>query len=784
MAKKTSGKSKSKSNGRSEMRSDLKGIIYITIGILMLVSIFSGILSSSSSGILGNFIRRSLISIMGAGTIFFPFIVMYIGFRLIVYNKNGNLFGEKFYGIVGIILNTLVLFQNIVMPRIITTEIGIIPLSYFYKADSIFHGGIIAYIIDYPLYKLFGNIGSYIIISSVYIVLIIWLLDISTKELIGALIIKFTKNKNSSIKKNYKSKGGISSIVLDADKDGELVIAGKSNEISDLNCNSAVKSREQEDAINIGFGESEFVDHHRGKTNSVYEQDVSIYNSTPKDRKYSREDIISDVEEEIIKNNFNNTEKVKYEFPKLEFLNENEGLKNKKLDKKELLANANKLQETLSSFGVSAKVLQVTKGPSVTRYEIQPEVGVKVSKIVNLADDIALNLASAGIRMEAPIPGKAAIGIEVPNKDLTSVYIKEVIESDEFVNSRKKLAFCLGKDIEGKCIVGDLSKMPHILVAGATGSGKSVCINTLICSLLYKYSPDEVKLLLIDPKVVELNVYNGIPHLLIPVVTDPKKSSGALNWAVNEMTRRYNVFAESAVKNIGGYNELYDKGLVDEKMPSIVIIIDELADLMMVCPKDVEDYIARLAQMARAAGMHLVIATQRPSVDVITGMIKANIPSRIAFSVSSQIDSRTIIDSAGAEKLLGKGDMLYYPAGAAKPMRVQGAFISEMEVEKIVDFIKEKNIETEYKKEIMDEIDKESTKSEEAAEGCDELLSEAIGFIIDNGYASTSLLQRKYKVGYNRAARLIESMEQRGIISSRNGSKPRQVLVSKNDILQ
>jgi len=352
--------------------------------------------------------------------------------------------------------------------------------------------------------------------------------------------------------------------------------------------------------------------------------------------------------------------------------------------------------------------------------------------------------------------------------------LREVIESEEFTLAKKNLAFALGKDIAGNCVVGDLSKMPHLLIAGATGSGKSVCINTLLISLLYKYTPQEVKLLLIDPKVVELNIYNGIPHLLIPVVTEPKKAAGALNWAVNEMTRRYKLFADNNVRNIEGYNDFAEKGIIEEKLPWIVIIIDELADLMMVCPNDVEEYIGRLAQMARAAGMHLVIATQRPSVDVITGVIKANIPSRISFAVSSQIDSRTILDSSGAEKLLGKGDMLYYPVGESKPLRIQGAFVSEEEVETVVEFIRNGLKELEYKKEIMDEIENSVSKSK-GGEDCDELIDEAIKIVLEEGQASTSLLQRRLKIGYNRAARIIDEMEAEGIISGRNGSKPRQV---------
>uniref|UniRef100_UPI003159548F DNA translocase FtsK n=1 Tax=Caloramator sp. Dgby_cultured_2 TaxID=3029174 RepID=UPI003159548F len=449
---------------------------------------------------------------------------------------------------------------------------------------------------------------------------------------------------------------------------------------------------------------------------------------------------------------------IKYTFPPIELLNENRTKINGN-DKKELLMSARSLEETLASFGIDAKVTQVTKGPSVTRYELHPGVGVKVSKIVNLSDDIALNLAAPSVRIEAPIPGKSAIGIEVPNKEVTPVYLREVIESDEFQQFNSSLAFALGKDISGRCIVADIAKMPHLLIAGATGSGKSVCINTLITSLIYKSPPNDVKMLLIDPKVVELSVYNGIPHLIIPVVTEPRKAASALEWAVSEMTSRYKLFADNNVRNIESYNKLMEDVSPENKLPKIVIIIDELADLMMVAPNEVEDSITRLAQMARAAGIHLVIATQRPSVDVITGVIKANIPSRISFAVSSQIDSRTILDMAGAEKLLGRGDMLFLPIGENKPIRIQGAFISEKEVENIVEYLK-KTFNTEYDMDIMEKI-KEGKEIANDYDDNDELLPQAIELAIDLGQISASMLQRRFRIGFNRAARLIDEMEKR-----------------------
>ncbi|MEN2775668.1 DNA translocase FtsK [Acetivibrio clariflavus] len=442
--------------------------------------------------------------------------------------------------------------------------------------------------------------------------------------------------------------------------------------------------------------------------------------------------------------------------------------------------NAYKLIDTLASFGVGAKILDVSKGPTVTRYEIQPNTGVKVSKILSLADDIALNLAATGVRIEAPIPGKAAVGIEIPNRKNVPVFLRDVIESDMFQNYPSKLAFAIGKDIAGNVVVGDIAKMPHLLIAGATGSGKSVCINTLIVSLLYKASPKDVRLLMVDPKVVELGIYNGIPHLLIPVVTEPKKAAGALNWAVMEMTNRYKLFAENNVRDLNSYNELVKERGEGETLPHIVIIIDELADLMMVAPNEVEDSICRLAQMARAAGMHLVIATQRPSVNVITGVIKANIPSRISFAVSSQIDSRTILDMAGAEKLLGRGDMLFYPLGQPKPIRVQGSFISDREVDRIVTHIKSLQ-SAEYDEEILKKIDNQNETQKPDNGEDDELLPQAIEMVLEMGQASATLIQRKFKVGYARAARILDQMESWGVVSASDGSKPRQILITKQE---
>lgn len=482
-----------------------------------------------------------------------------------------------------------------------------------------------------------------------------------------------------------------------------------------------------------------------------------------------------------------------YKYPPLSLL-ESINSADSKTIAAELESTAQRLVDTLKSFGVETQVINVSRGPTVTRYELQPKAGVKISKITSLADDIALNLATAGVRIEAPIPNKAAVGIEVPNRASATVGIREVIESSTFSASKSKLTVSMGKDIGGNTVVADIAKMPHGLIAGATGSGKSVCINSFIISLLYKASPEDVKLLMIDPKVVELGIYNGIPHLLVPVVTEPRKAAGALGWAVNEMEQRYKMFADRDVRNIEGYNKLVET-LVDEpevkKMPRIVIIIDELADLMMTAPKEVEDSINRIAAKARAAGIHLLIATQRPSVNVVTGVIKANIPTRIAFAVSSHIDSGTILDCAGAEKLLGRGDMLFRPVGANKPNRIQGCFVSDEEVERVVEFVKSGGKAT-YDDNIMLEIERQAAIEkqqrtgvpEEAADADDPILDEAIKVVVELGQASTSLLQRKLKLGYARAARIIDQMEERGIIGGYEGAKPRQVLITPEQLME
>lgn len=596
------------------------------------------------------------------------------------------------------------------------------------------------------------------------------------------LYYDFISDKNpsktlSSEKLMYSSDEDIFGKDKHENNDGLDVI--NSQDIIDNEFNLGEKAKSEEISSNI-------------ITNSYGENDTDIKNSTFNDdndsekqkapilsNKEAREAILPD--RELNKTN----SYVRYRKPGIQLLKKPGPVKNK-VDNRRLQLMAKTLEDTLASFNVDAKVIMVTQGPSITRYEIQPNVGVKVSKIVSLADDIALNLRAKSIRIEAPIPGKAAVGIEVENESINMVRVSELIGSNEFKNAESKITFGVGKDISGKPIVANLKLMPHLLIAGSTGSGKSVCINSLIASVLYKAKPDEVKMILIDPKVVELGNYNGIPHLLIPVVTDPAKAAAALNWAVVEMNERYNKFANTSVRDLESYNEaMLRQGLVEEKLPQILIIIDELADLMMAAPSQVEESICRLAQKARAAGMHMVVATQRPSVDVITGLIKANIPSRIAFAVSSQFDSRTILDMAGAEKLVGKGDMLFNPLGMGKPMRVQGCFISDDEVNNIIEYVKSQVEEVEYSGEVIKTIESSNVSSgKNKDDDEDELMEEAIECVVNAGQASVSMLQRRFRIGYNRAARIVDMMEARGIVSPQDGSKPRQVLITENELNQ
>ncbi|QPJ86536.1 DNA translocase FtsK [Sarcina sp. JB2] len=735
------------------------------------------------AGYLSVISKDIFVNLLGVGAFTLPIYMIYVIIKL-NFLKEKKILNAKFVGVTIVVITTMLLIQLLDMKSIDTNNF-MNAISNIINSQNEITGGIIGFIIVFPIYKLVGSIGLYIIFIIAYFIASVLIFDYSIndlKKLFKLLINNKTNVRNSVSKKGRSDSKKIKIKVNNEESEKEEFLKNIESKIKILdfmkNTPKSSIELEEKSEIKINTDSRENADikvqHHKLDDKFKTQKIKKIEGNSPI---RGNEDVISKTQE-IQSKTYQNK---KYVRPNADLLNINTNLKLDKNEKKELLENADKLEKTLLSFGVEAKILEVTKGPSVTRFELQPKAGIKVSKIVNLSDDIALGLAAKGVRIEAPIPGKSAIGIEVPNKEQTPVFFREILESNEFKNNNYKVACALGKDITGKCIVTDISKMPHVLIAGATGSGKSVCINTLIVSILYKYSPEDVKLLMVDPKVVELNVYNGIPHLLIPVVTDPKKAAAALNWAVNEMTRRYKLFADNGVRNVDSYNELVKKGVVEEKLPYIVIIIDELADLMMACPRDVEDYICRLAQMARAAGMHLVIATQRPSVDVITGLIKANVPSRISFAVSSQVDSRTILDSTGAEKLLGKGDMLFYPVGESKPKRVQGAFISEEEVENVVSFIKDIKSDSKCESEILEYINFASDTSIKSNEDCDELLDEAIKIVVETGQVSTSYLQRRLRIGFNRAARIVEELEKNRIISARDGNKPRQVLMSKEE---
>ena len=777
MAKK---KSKKKKNIESSFKGEYSNLITIFIGIFLLYS-----LNCSSMGLLGTVIQNVFLGLFGKLSIFIPFIII-IGGILGFFEKNEYIYRIKSTKLSYIGIFFIFIFYGLINAN--SLPIDSPTNSYVIKevTKQALNGtgcGLIATVITYYVTKVLGITGAWLV--SIFAVSIIGLFtcNISLKDLMLTIKAKAQKEKNSNLTMKERAQNlkeaVVNMVTEEVDENTMVTKKGLRGKLKKEETNEdSIKDDENDKTIKIvGFNKAEddYLEILEG-TQSMPELEVlkELQKSKSTDKTEVSNKSNNSLEKTQPMEIKTESKYENYKKPGVELLNKIDSKPDDK-SKKKVLKNASLLEKTLSDFGVEASVNQVTVGPTITRYELQPSPGVKVSKIVNLTDDIALSLAAKSIRIEAPIPGKSAIGIEVPNEEAQMVTLREVIESDEFKKFDSPLAMGLGKDIAGKPIIADIGKMPHLLIAGSTGSGKSVCVNTLINSILYKANPDEVKFLLIDPKVVELANYNGIPHLLIPVVTDPKKAANALNWAVTEMNRRYKLFADASVKDITSYNEK-----AQDKLPKIVIIIDELADLMMVSANDVEDYICRLAQMARAAGMHLIVATQRPSVDVITGVIKANIPSRIAFAVSSQTDSRTILDMGGAEKLLGKGDMLFYPLGAAKPVRLQGAFISEGESEKVIDYVKSQvNEEVKYEECIVDSIAK---ICKEQASDADELLNDAIEFVVESSQASASMLQRKFKIGFNRAARLIDAMEERNIVGQSEGSKPRKVLISKQDL--
>lgn len=791
-----------------EINIDATSIAFILIGVILGIFVYS----SGSNGIVGNLVKSILLGCIGNIMYAVPIILVFLGVY-VIFRDFSRFKLKSFLVLVMVFLSSAIMstFKAPIAHVEALKEAGELVAVFDYMKEWCrmgiegIGGGLIGSSIVSSLDIMFGMTATKVILWSLAVVVASITTGITFSAIIVALqesiadLLSATKkeyvavSKNSKVKPKTRNSEKFRRITSQADL---IESAGQ------LSFDLDGIEDEDEELEEEEYDETEEVEE-EGFESNPDELDESVIESLEEDEeeleklktekentkknikqlfsKKKQEKEESNEAEELNLEHNQMEEYENYEFPPVDLLKQAKH-SSKDYSSKELKEIAIKLQKTLASFGVDAKVTNVTRGPTVTRYELQPNIGVKVSKILNLSDDIALNLAAKSIRIEAPIPGKSAVGIEVPNRTTDMVTMREVIESDNFKNATSKVSFTLGKTIDGESYVADISKMPHMLISGSTGSGKSVCINSIIMSILYKATPNEVKLILIDPKVVELGVYNGIPHLLIPVVTDPKKAAGALNWAVQEMVNRYNLFASKGVRDIKGYNELLKNEGEEGVLPQIVIIVDELADLMMVAPNDVEDAICRLAQMARAAGMYLIIATQRPSVDVITGIIKANIPSRIAFTVSSQIDSRTILDMGGAEKLLGKGDMLFLPVGEPKPIRLQGAFVSDGEIESVVETVKASTPAV-YNENIIEKLAKADAPAPtpDAEDDCDELLTDAIELAVNLGQISASMIQRKFRVGYARAGRIVDQMEERGIVSESQGSKPRKVLISKEE---
>ena len=781
--------------------------IDLAIVILMVLAILLGVLIYTKSGVIGIKLSEILGGIMGIIRYVLPIGIFAIAIKIACEDR--DVLKSKLIQYTIFLISIMVLMSTLQISSgelTYTKELSEVVKDAYNIGMSGTGGGAIGAVLAVPLVKLLGTIGAIIACVGVAVVLLVFMFGINTSDMINDLVEKSQDKREEKLERRraYKEemqKNREEEMAERAELREEKRRAKEEKELERQRIlHTQVGTDDEPEQIKINFGGRIVEDEPQNKRKKYNHENDDLTPLTKETKGMLQKEKI---EPDVIESNLFKTEEEKkeektkevlqlehavevedenYEYPPVTLLSK-PTKKTIKGGAKALTDTATKLQKTLYSFGVSAKVENVSVGPAITRYELKPAEGVRVSKIANLADDIALNLAAETIRIEAPIPGKQAVGIEVPNKEKESVHLREVLESEEFQNNKSKLTVALGKDVAGNIQLADIAKMPHVLIAGSTGSGKSVCINTIISSIIYNAKPSEVKLVMVDPKVVELSVYNGIPHLLIPVVTDPKKAAGALAWAVQEMDDRYNKFASKGVRDLKGYNKAIEKEGGIGKLPQIVIIVDELADLMMVAAKDVEEAICRLAQKARAAGMHLVIATQRPSVDVITGLIKANIPSRIAFAVSSQVDSRTILDSIGAEKLLGKGDMLFFPSGAPKPVRVQGAFISDDEVEKVVDFVKQNGTAT-YNEDILESIENNNKTEKELAQEqaeddeTDPFLMDAIQTVVETGQASTSFIQRRFKVGYARAGRIIDQMEERGVISGYQGSKPREVLMT------
>ena len=788
-SKPTSGPQNKSSDAKVGVNHDLVAIVVIALGIWLAVSM----IFTDSTGILGSATKSLFLGLFGSITYIWCIVMIFCALHYIA-KKDIKKYKKKYT-----MSAFLLIFTGALWHLIDDVQVnGGLFKTLWVEGNAVKGGGLIGGIIGHLIKSIAGDTGSYVIIGTIVFILFVCVFNISIGRFFAFLKRLLTKEYDEISEEDVEKVPGnmpaemqrelkkIKRQIFDFEKEFNEMPEKPSKKskkdvydpVADMPDNvteESAKEEEEEKKPFVFFDDippATEVQATAEPDKAAIEQAIEVASDESLLPKKKKKNETTQMEIDVVNDH------IDYKYPSLSILKEPD--KPSPQAEEALQKTARKLIETLHSFGVEAKIVDYSRGPTITRYELQPNEGVKISKITNLADDIALNLAAVGIRIE-PIPGKTAIGIEVPNEVLSAVYMREVIGTADFANFKSKLAFALGKDIAGNPVVGDIARMPHLLIAGSTGSGKSVCINSLVTSILYKATPNEVKLVMVDPKAVELGVYNGIPHLLIPVVTDPRKAAGALQWAVNEMTNRYKLFADNNVRDLKGYNA-WAKEHDSEELPQIVIIIDELADLMMVAPNDVEDSICRLAQMARAAGMHLVIATQRPSVDVITGIIKANVPSRIAFAVRQFVDSKTILDMGGAEKLLGKGDMLYFPIGTSKPMRVQGCFVSDKEVEQIVEFVKGQN-EAVYDEDIIEKIERAGetpkAKDESAGREADVLLPRAVEMAIDAGQASVAMYQRHLKVGYQRAAKLIDQMEERGIIGPFDGTKPREVLVTK-----
>lgn len=783
----TNKKNKSKINKKVDKNESLliSGLIILFASVFLLI-----FANSDATGVFGRWIKSGLVYLFSLGYNIFLFYLLAIALVLLI--PKSRPFAKKLIISLSIIfLSLLIIFDS---STSLMSSFSAHVSQATEAAGELASGGLIGGVFGFLFYRLFGGVGTVIILVIINIINIYTLTSIKRADIIQKTddtMNKIQDGIENSVEKikikrqEMRNKKIFSSDDIFNDEDDIKTINSESDTNTVTNINDINLEGFDDDFIDIKINDSSNTKNTEAVDKTEDDLKAKENPKTDKKPKTIKKEIektqkteeTEDNNEEIdIEKEIHKEDIVYYEFPSLDLLKEVE-VTNTNSKGKEIKDNIKIIQDTLNNFGVDAKVIGVNSGPTITSYEISLAAGVKVSKILSLSDNLALALATTDIRILAPIPGKSAVGIEVPNKNKDTLLLKEILDSDEFRNLKSKLPLALGKDVTGNTIISSIANMPHLLIAGATGSGKSVCINTIIMSILYKARPDEVKLIMIDPKVVELNVYNNIPHLLIPVVTNAKKAQFSLNWAVQEMEKRYQLFAKNNVKDMQSYNEL---DTITEKMPQIVIIIDELADLMMVAATEVEDAICRLAQMARAAGMHLIVATQRPSVDVITGTIKANIPSRISFQVSSQIDSRTILDMSGAEKLLGKGDMLYYPSNLSKPIRVQGAFVSDKEVKRVCDFIRNQG-EANYNQDAVESISTNNT-SQTMQDDKDDLYDEAVKLVVADGQASISYLQRKLKIGYSRAARIVDQMEEMGIVSGYDGSKPRKVLIEEEDL--